>query len=206
MKTTNAILTFFGLALFVLAIGCKGEQQKGGRKGGRINYALIKDSMKLDATTAAKFDELTESYGKKSKETYESLKEDKAKAEEASKQIMAELDAEIKKIVDPAQYAIYEREIAIERKGREKHNMELIKTELALDSTQASKFDLANEAFYTTLRANHDNYHGKPDVYQKYYEELDVNRKSAFQELMTPQQYEQYLTLVEKYGIGKPRK
>lgn len=206
MKTTNAILTFFVLALFVLAMGCKGEQQKGGRKGGRINYTLIKDSMKLDATTAEKFDELTESYGKKSKETYESLKEDKAKAEEASKQIMAEMDAEIKKIVDPAQYAIYEREIAIERKGREKHNMELIKTALVLDSTQTSKFDLANEAFYTTLRANHDNYHGKPDVYQKYYEELDVNRKSAFQQLMTPQQYEQYLSLVEKYGIGKPGK
>lgn len=90
-----------------------------------------------------------------------------------------------------------------ERKGREQHNMNLIKAELGLDSIQNAKFDLINEAFYTTLIDNHDNYHGKPKVYEQYYKEIDVNRKVAFKELMTDDQYNNYLELVKKYNFGK---
>ena len=55
MKTTNAILTFFVLAIFVLAMGCKGEQQKGGRKGGRYPrflYPAVSGSPNRTAVTA----------------------------------------------------------------------------------------------------------------------------------------------------------
>jgi hypothetical protein len=101
------------------------------------------------------------------------------------------------------QYLIYEREIKIEREGREQHNMKLISEALALDSAQRIKFTLANEAFYTTLIDNHDNYHGKPDVYLEYYKELDVSRKAAFKKLMTEDQYSNYLKLADQYNIGK---
>lgn len=193
------------LALVVTSVGCK-EEQKGKGKRGRIDYPFIKSTMNLSEDQSTKFDEVTETYGKMQKEVYEKYKSDKAKSEEEVAKVADQQDAEIKKIVNDDQFANYQREIIIERKGREKHNMELIKNELGLDSLQITKFDLANEAFYTTLRANHDNYHGKPDVYQKYYTELDVSRKAAFEQFMSPAQYNNYLQLVEKYNIGKPKK
>ena len=77
-----------------------------------------------------------------------------------------EQDAIIKKVLNEAQFIIYTNEIKIERDGREKYNMKIIRLELALDSIQSVQYDLANEAFYTLLIENHDNYHGKPDVYR----------------------------------------
>ena len=195
-------LKFFALlcTIIFLAVACKEQPTKGGR---RFNYTVIKDSLYLTADETKKFDEITESYTRQLRANREKYKDDKDKAKAESEVITQKQDEEIKILLGAEKFEIYQREVAIERKGREKHNLELIKTDLGLDSTQQAKYDMANEAFFKTLRDNHDNYHGKPDVYQQYYTELDVSRKEAFKQLMTPQQYEQYIQLTEKYKIGK---
>ena len=81
--------------------------------------------------------------------------------------------------------------------------MTLIRDELALDSAQSAQYDLANEPFYTLLIENHDNYHGKPDVYVQYYAEIDVSRQEAFRRLMTADQYRKYLQLAKEYELGE---
>lgn len=81
--------------------------------------------------------------------------------------------------------------------------MKLIKKELDLDSLQSVKYDAANETFFTVLRDNHDNYHGKLDVYMQYHKEIDVSRRAAFEKMMTEEQFNKYLKLIEEYKVGK---
>lgn len=135
--------------------------------------------------------------------SHESNSANREAARKAVGAVFSEQDAEIRKILDEGQFEIYAAEIKIEREGREKHHMKLIKEALALDSAQRAGFELANEAFYTTLFDNHDNYHGKPDVYKQYYKELDVSRKEAFSRLMSEDQYQTYLKLADEYKIGQ---
>lgn len=193
MKKLSAVLI---LALALLS-AC------GGKKEERFNYTMIKEKLDLTEEEISQFDEITDTYMQKAHENFEKNRGDREAAMKGLKAIFAEQDEKIKAILSEEQYAIYASEIKIEREGREKHNMKLIKQELALDSAQAVQFDLANEAFYTTLIDNHDNYHGKPEVYKKYYKELDVSRKDAFEKLMTEEQYNQYLRLSQKYKIGQ---
>jgi hypothetical protein len=192
MKTKLFII--FGLGLL---ISCS-EQKKE-----RFNYALIKSMMTITSEQTKKFDAITATHTKLGRETYEKFHENKEQLAQELQKVGMQQDAEIKSILNEEQYLIYEREIKIEREGREKYNMKLISEALALDSGQHIKFDLTNEAFYTTLIDNHDNYHGKPDVYLEYYKELDSSRKAAFEKLMTAEQYSKYLKLAEQYGIGK---
>lgn len=192
MKTK--LLPIFGLFLL---LSCN-EQKKE-----RFNYTLIKSVMEITKEQTEKFDAVTATYTKLGKETYEKYHEDKERLAQELKKVGMQQDAEIKSILNQEQYLIYEREIKIEREGREKHNMKLISEVLGLDSAQIIRFNLANEAFYTTLIDNHDNYHGKPDVCLEYYKELDLSRKAAFEKLMTPEQYSKYLKLADQYNIGK---
>ncbi len=159
--------------------------------------------MELTSEQASQFDNITQTYSKKARAAYEGNSGNKEAAMKAVNTVFQEQDAKIKEILDADNYKIYASEIKIEREGREKYNMKLIKQELNLDSAQNAQFDLTNEAFYTTLIDNHDNYHGKPDVYLQYYAEIDVNRRDAFKKFMSDTQYQKYLSLVEKYGIGK---
>lgn len=194
MKTLkNIFLTF---ALIVL-VGCNEEEK------GRFNYPFIKSKIDLSEEQTEKFDEITKEYTSMAKKAWIDSNGDEDAADKAQKIIFAEQDAEIKKVLNDKQYSTYFKEVNIERKGREEHALELIKNDLKLDSTQTVKYDLVNETFFTTLRNNHDNYHGKPDVYLQYYKEIDVSRKKAFKVLMTEEQYTTYLKLVEKYNIGK---
>jgi hypothetical protein len=193
MKTK--LFTILGFCL--LLISCS-EQKKE-----RFNYTLIKSMMNVTSEQAEKFDAVTATYTKLGKETYEKFHTNKEQLAQELQKVGMQQDAEIKSILNDEQYLIYEREIKIEREGREQHNMKLISEALALDSAQRIKFTLANEAFYTTLIDNHDNYHGKPDVYLEYYKELDVSRKAAFKKLMTEDQYSNYLKLADQYNIGK---
>ncbi len=191
-KTLNLCI----LVLFVLMASC-------GAKRERFNYTLIKSKMELTSEQASQFDNITQTYSKKARAAYEGNSGNKEAAMKAVNTVFQEQDAKIKEILDADNYKIYASEIKIEREGREKYNMKLIKQELNLDSAQNAQFDLTNEAFYTTLIDNHDNYHGKPDVYLQYYAEIDVNRRDAFKKFMSDTQYQKYLSLVEKYGIGK---
>lgn len=173
--------------------------------GGRYNYALIKSKLTLTKDQVDKFDEITREYTSKAKSTWESLSAgDPEAAKTAVKAVYDEQDVKIKELLnnDP-QYTIYATEIKIEREGREEYNMKLIKEALILDSLQTVQFELANEAFYKTLYDNHDNYHGKPDVYLQYYAELDGSRKEAFKKLLSEEQYKKYLQLADKYKLGK---
>lgn len=175
----------------------------GGHKRERFNYTLIKSKLDLTEEQTAQFDKITSSYTKKARKAYESNRANREEAKKAVSAVFADQDQKVKTLLDERQFEIYQTEINIEREGREKHNMTLIRDALALDSTQVAQYNLANEAFYTLLIENHDNYHGKPDVYLQYYEEIDVSRQDAFKNLMTEAQYQQYLSLKEKYKIGK---
>lgn len=193
MKLINAQITF---VLVFLLFACGPERE-------RFNYTLIKSKLDLTEKQISQFDEITTSYTKKARGAYERNRGDRKAVKEAVEAVFSEQDAKIKAILDENQFTIYSAEIRIEREGREKYNMKLIRKELALDSAQSVQYDLANEAFYTLLIENHDNYHGKPDVYMQYYAEIDVNRQKAFRNLMTEDQYKKYLQLAEKYELGQ---
>lgn len=185
------------LLLVILVFACSEAKRE------RFNYTLIKSMLELTDDQTKKFDQVTGNYTQVGKDTYEKYHEDKEQLRRELQKVGDSQDAEMRKILNDTQYAIYEREIKIERSGREQHNMKLIKESLSLDSMQRVKFDLANEAFYKTLIDNHDNYHGKPDVYRQYYKQLDVSRKEAFRGFMTDDQYNTYEQLADQHNIGK---
>lgn len=159
--------------------------------------------MELSSDQAAAFDRITADYTAKARAAYQDNAGDKQKAQQKVADVFAAQDVAIQALVSPEQFDIYSKEIKIEREGREKYNMTLIRDELQLDSLQLMKYDLANEAFYKLLIDNHDNYHGKPDVYRQYYAEIDKSRQQAFVELMTDEQYDRYVQLADQYGVGK---
>ena len=192
----NKINTLLGLTFILMMIACGTERE-------RFNYKLIKSRLDLTQKQISQFDEITKNYTKRAREAYESNRGDRKAAKQAVEAVFLEQDARINAILTDAQFVIYTAEIKIEREGREKHNMTLIRDELALDSAQSAQYDLANEAFYTLLIENHDNYHGKPDVYVQYYAEIDVSRQEAFRRLMTADQYRKYLQLAKEYELGE---
>lgn len=181
--------------MFLLACGKK--------SGGPINFDMIKTQLNLDEEQSKKIDANTENFMISMKENYYQNSGNKEKLTATRIQLSDELDNKLKQILSKQQFEIYQTEIAIERKGREAHNMELIKQELNLDSTQRIEYDQANAIFKKTLIDNHDNYHGKPDVYQQYYHELDKSRVAVFKKIMTKEQYTKYLQLADKYNLGK---
>lgn len=194
-KRFSAVL----LSTMILLAACHSQP-----KGERFNYTLIKSKLTLTEEQTSKFDDITANYLKKARETFEHGEgKSKEVIRKTVKDIFVEQDSLIKVLIGDDQYTIYAAEIKIEREGREKYNMTLIRDELALDSAQMTQYNIANEAFYTLLINNHDNYHGKPDVYKQYYAEIDVSRQKALKKLMTTDQYDTYLGLFEKYKIGK---
>ena len=194
MKKYLNFLVICILALTVVSCGPKRE---------RFNYTLIKSKMEnLTEEQVDQFDEITDSHLSKARSVFHQDGDQKEKMQKVA-QIWVEQDDKIKRILTEEQFAIYAKEIKIEREGREKYNTTLIRDELGLDSTQTVQYNLANEAFYKLLIDNHDNYHGKPDVYLQYYAEIDVSRKEAFQQLMNEEQYARYLELAEEYKLGK---
>ncbi|AFM06128.1 hypothetical protein Fleli_3822 [Bernardetia litoralis DSM 6794] len=194
MKLINKILI---LAILTIFVSCSKKENRG-----RFNYPMIKSKISLTEEQASNFDEITKEYTQQAKQAWID-NADKTIARSTQKIIFAEQDAKIKEILNNEQYEIYFKEVNIERTGREKHNMTLIKEALQLDSLQAIKYDLVNTAFFTTLSDNHDNYHGKPEVYKTYFKEIDVSRKEALKKILTNEQYNNYLKLAEKYQLGK---
>lgn len=167
------------------------------------NYELIKSKLELKNTQIEPFNETISKYSIQLKSVFEETNGNKDQKLEKAKELSSKQDLAIKKILSDEQYIIYLEEITIERKGREIHNMELILKKLHLDSTQSSQFAIANDAFYTTLRNQHDYYHGKPDVYLQYYKKIDQSRQEVFQQIMNKDQYTLYQSLEKEYNIGK---
>jgi hypothetical protein len=191
-------ILIIAVALFITSCG---EEKKGGR--GRINYDLIKEKAGITGATAQEFDKITADFGEQMRELNEKNKANNVKmTDEERAAFFAQQDEKIKGILTAEQYATYEAEIKIERKGREQHNIALIKEELALDSAQAEMYDKAQAVFYKAMRDNHDYYHGKPDVRQQFYNELDVSRKAVLKEQLTEEKYNKYLELAAKYKLG----
>ena len=184
--------------MLLVAIACSSQEQ-----GGPFDYPLVKSKLKLSAQQGQQFDEITAAYMKKLKAVFENPEGGRNEKMTKAKEVSALQDKEIQSILSPEQFEVYQIEMKIEREGREKHNMGLIRNELALDSTQTVKFNMANQAFYTTLIDNHDYYHGKPDVYLQYYKEIDLSRQKVFKEIMTEEQYTLYKSLEKTYHIGK---
>ncbi len=196
MKKIINLLTVCLLATFILSCGPERE---------RFNYTLIKSKMEnLTDEQVDQFDEITSSHLSKARSVFENNPGgDRNEIMKKINSIWTEQDAKIQEILTEEQFAVYALEIKIEREGREKYNTTLIRDELGLDSAQTAQYNLANEAFYKLLIDNHDNYHGKPDVYLQYYAEIDISRKEAFKGLMSEEQYAKYLKLADEYQLGK---
>ena len=199
MKSVSKILIIAILTIVLtIVVGCSKKESKG-----RFNYPMIKSKISLTKEQTTKFDEITTEYTEKAKQAWIDANGNKEAALAVQKLVFAEQDAKIKAFLEDKQYATYFTEVNIERGGREKYNMSLIKKELDLDSLQSVKYDAANETFFTILRDNHDNYHGKLDVYMQYHKEIDVSRRAAFKAMMTEEQFNTYLKLIEEYKVGK---
>lgn len=194
MKTILKLLLVFTI---LASVSCKKEAK------GRFNFPMIKSKINITSEQLDPFNKIAKEYTAKAKQAWIDSNGDRVAAKAAQKIIFAEQDAKIKELLTADQYTIYFKEVNIERTGREKHNMKLIKEALALDSLQSIRYDLANETFFTTLSDNHDNYHGKPAVYEKYFKEIDVNRRAVFKNFLTEEQYNTYEQLAEKYQLGK---
>lgn len=192
----NSLIHLVFVAVCLLVSSC------GNPRKGPFDYEGIKEKLSLDSDQSEGFDEITSKYMKQLRAVFEGDGNREEKMNLA-KLVSAKQDSEIEKLLNTDQFAIYQFEIKIERGGREKYNMSLIRDELDLDSAQIMKFNLANEAFYTTLRDNHDYYHGKPDVYLQYYKEIDLSRQKVFREILSPEKYKAYQKLEERYKIGK---
>ena len=185
-------IIFFSLSLFACT-----------KKEGRFNYTLVKSKLSLTDKQINKFDAITDSYMQKAHANFEENRNNREKALNNLEQIYIDQDNEIKNILDDTQFDLYLTEMKIEREGREKYNMRQIKNMLDLDSTQAVQFDITNEAFYTELINQHDNYHGQPDVYIKYYNELNMSREDMFKKIFSEKQFNRYKQLYNEYNIGK---
>jgi len=195
MKLIRKILI---IAILTIVVSCSKKESKG-----RFNYPMIKSKIALTKEQTTKFDKITTEYTEKAKQAWLDANGNKEAALAAQKLVFAEQDAKIKAFISDKQYETYFTEVNIERGGRESYNMKLIKAELGLDSLQSVKYDAANETFFTVLRDNHDNYHGKLDVYMQYHKEIDVSRRAAFKKMMTEEQFNKYLKLIEEYKVGK---
>lgn len=195
MKTLKSI---FIITVLLLIISCNKKEEKG-----RFNYPMIKSKISLNEEQTEKFDKITTEHTALAKKAWMDNKDNNELITKAQKEVFDTQDEKIKAILSTAQYNTYLTEVTIERKGRERYTMEVIKNELGLDSIQSKQYNLTNEAFFTTLLDNHDNYHGKPDVFKQYHKEIDVSRRATFQKIMTPEQYTKYIQLIEKYEIGK---
>ena len=187
---------FIGLAVAVI-LACNPAPK------GRFNYPYIKSLLSLNADQESKFDDITSDYLGQGYELYNNHNGSEAELHQKLGELGAKQDGEIKTFLTAEQFEIYAREMKIEREGREQYNVQLIKNELNLDSAQTVTFNQVNAVFYKTLIDNHDNYHGKPDVYQEYYKELDKSRKAAMKKLLSEEKFKQYEKLVEQYNIGK---
>jgi hypothetical protein len=192
------------LLVLIVAIATLYSCTEEKKRRGRIDYPLIKEKVGITGALEEQFDKITDEYADKGRQLFEENKKNNKETTKEERELIAqEQDGKIKSILTDEQYAIYAEEVKIERTGREKYNIGLIKEGLALDSTQSVVYDQTNAAFYKTLRDNHDSYHGKPDVYKQFYAELDINRKEALKNILSESQFQQYLELVEKYQIGK---
>lgn len=191
------------IAFSILIMACGGEK----KQRGRIDYDLIKEKAGITGELSKEFDKITADFGKQMSELHDKNKANNVQTtDEERAAITQSQDEKIKKILSAEQYAIYDEEIKIERSGREKHNISLIREALEMDSTQTAGYDQAQAVFYKTLRDNHDSYHGKPEVYQQFYTELDESRKAALKALLSEEQFNKYLQLADQYNLGKKKK
>ncbi|SEC24140.1 hypothetical protein SAMN04489761_2463 [Tenacibaculum sp. MAR_2009_124] len=186
------------LAISLLILSCSSKKHEG-----PFNYNLIKNKLNLTLSEIEEFDKIIGEYNGKLVANFQTSGRSKSEKMKNAKEISSIQDSLIKLLLSKEKYSIYKTEIDIERKGRDQHNMNLIKAQLSLDSLQTKKFEAANKAFYTTLIGNHDYYHGKPDVYLQYYKEIDANRQNLFEKMLTKEQLNTYNKLKSEYKIGQ---
>lgn len=187
----------FTLVLSLLFFACKHKNS------GPFNYELIKKKLTLTDEETKKFDDIIDVHTAQLINNFKNSEKSTPEKMKVAKQISAKQDSLVKLLLPDKKFQVYKTEITIERKGRDRHNMNLIKNQLNLDSIQTQKYEAANEAFYTTLINNHDYYHGKPNVYLQYYKEIDVNRQQVFEKILNKNQLNIYNTLKAEYKIGK---
>lgn len=197
MKTLRDITFVFIIIIFT---SCNKKESRG-----RFNYPFIKSKISLTDEQLPAFNKITKEYTSKAKQAWidNNGNVNRSAAKAAQKIIFAEQDAKIKAVLDENQYTIYFKEVNIERKGREKHHMNIIKEALNLDSLQNIEYDIENKAFFKTLRDSSAIYHGKAKLFEEYHAKFNVNRKNAFKKMMSEKQFKKYLELVDKYRIGK---
>ncbi len=197
MKKSIYIAAF---ALSVLLTSC-GEEQK--KKG--IDFNEAKKELTLTADQEKKYDEIVAKYQKIADESRAAATADGAKPDrvEMFKQMEERNKQQAKEMaefLDQSQLEKYNVFVDQNARKRPRYNDELlakIKSEVVLDENQAKMLEAANNAFERSYQDAHDLYHGNGELAKEYWDKFDVQRKSAIEKVLTPEQNVKFLELVK---------
>lgn len=223
MKISHLFYT--GLIASTLVISCKkdnkpentknetkSEKSTKNSKRKPLDFSPIKAELKLDAEKTKLFDEITNKYQKLREESYAIAKKGEkidrlalfTKFEELTK-LQAE---EMSKVLTPEQMVVFNKFVDENSRKRPRYNNELlskIEKEIGLSTDQMKVVNAANDAFEKAFIDAHDVYHGNNDLAKEYWDKFDVQRKTAIQKVLTPEQYKKFEELIKEVKFT-PRK
>lgn len=190
-------------AIFILSVLFAACGKVGPQSG--PDYSKVKPALNLDKKQEKQFDKITAEFNEMRLKVV-------ADARSGGKMNREALIAEIKKVfalqaealkpvLNDEQFAYYSAWLEKQLPGSVGWSKELvaqIKSELALNEEKAKMVDAVNEAFIEAYVGAHDNYHGNNEAAKKYWTEFNNNRNEAVKQMLTEEQYAQYLEITKE--------
>lgn len=222
MKLTNLFYT--GLLASAVLVSCqkdetkkdehsvKTEENKEGKKRRALDFSPLKTELNLDAEVEKQFDEIVAKYQAIKKENYETAKQsgkvDRVALGIKNEELDKQQAEEMAKILTPEQLEKFNKFVDENSRKRPRYNDELlakIQNEIGLSDEQMKVVNASNDAFEKAFHDAHDIYHGNRDLAGEYWEKYDVQRKSAIQKALTPEQFAKFEEIVKdvKFMGGK---
>lgn len=196
MKSFAIILTF----LAVLMASCSQKPAENKRRG--IDYSQIKPELMLTAEQEQQFDAVVDKYTKirdaSRPAAGEGVKIDRTAMFEKNESITKSQTEEMAAFLTPEQLAVYIDFLKKNSRKRPGHSSDLmaqLKSELALDESQATMLEAINKAFEKSYYDAHDIYHGNAELAREYWFKFDAERKAAVKSVLSEEQYNAYLEL-----------
>lgn len=193
-------LVMFSLLMFAAA-SCSEDK----KKGREIDFSVLKTDLKLDEAKEKQFDEITARYKKIQKENFEAAKAQGANMDRValsikSEELREQQRLEIEKVLTPEQMIKFNEFIEKNSRKRPRYDnalLEKIKTEAILTDDQFAVLNASNDAFEKSFNDAHDIYHGNNDLAKEYWTKFDTQRKEAVKQILSPEQYTKFETIVK---------
>ncbi|MFV0530059.1 MAG: hypothetical protein ACK5MD_01295 [Flavobacteriales bacterium] len=195
------------LSISLIAISCDNKKRRG------INYDELKKELTLSEEQATKFDEVVTKYKKIAEESRAASKAEGAKLDrvEAFKKMEErnhQQSEEMAAFLDEAQMKKYTAFIEKNARKRPRYDDKLltqIKTDLNLNDDQSKVLEAANNAFEKSFHDAHDIYHGNSELAKEYWIKFDNERKNAVKSVLSEEQYNQFLEIIEPHDRYKDK-